>query len=66
MSQHKAVTGFPFIPISFSNRNIALSLASLEGFEPPTGRLEGGCSIHLSYRDAEAYFTRLPRPDVES
>ena len=26
-------------------------MASLEGFEPPTGRLEGGCSIRLSYRD---------------
>ena len=29
-------------------------MASLEGFEPPTGRLEGGCSILLSYRDVYA------------
>ena len=26
-------------------------LASQEGFEPPTVRLEGGCSIQLSYYD---------------
>ena len=27
-------------------------LASQEGFEPPTVRLEGGCSIQLSYCDS--------------
>ncbi len=26
-------------------------MASLEGFEPPTVRLEGACSIQLSYKD---------------
>lgn len=30
----------------------SVSMASLEGFEPPTRRLEGGRSIPLSYRDA--------------
>lgn len=29
-------------------------LASQEGFEPPTVRLEGGCSIRLSYYDISA------------
>lgn len=29
-------------------------LASQEGFEPPTVRLEGGCSIQLSYYDKSA------------
>ena len=28
------------------------ALASLAGFEPATGCLEGSCSIQLSYRDA--------------
>jgi hypothetical protein len=27
----------------------AIRLATQEGFEPPTNRLEGGCSIQLSY-----------------
>ena len=28
-------------------------MASLEGFEPPTVRLEGACSIQLSYQDSD-------------
>lgn len=31
-------------------------LASQEGFEPPTVRLEGGCSIQLSYRTIATSF----------
>lgn len=31
-------------------------LASQEGFEPPTVRLEGGCSIRLSYYDIATKF----------
>ena len=34
-------------------------LASQEGFEPPTVRLEGGCSILLSYYDNSCNTTKL-------
>ena len=30
---------------------VLFSMASTEGFEPPTVRLEGACSIQLSYVD---------------
>ena len=31
-------------------------MASTEGFEPPTVRLEGACSIQLSYVDIVLYY----------
>lgn len=31
-------------------------LASLRGFEPPTYRLGGDCSIQLSYKDIQINF----------
>ena len=31
-------------------------MASTEGFEPPTVRLEGACSIQLSYVDILLYY----------
>ena len=34
-------------------------IASWEGFEPPTVRLEGGCSILLSYYDNSCNTTKL-------
>ena len=36
------------IPLEIFQRDV---LASQEGFEPPTVRLEGECSIQLSYYD---------------
>lgn len=32
-------------------------MASSEGFEPPTVRLEGACSIQLSYEDSAIIIT---------
>ena len=34
-------------------------MASLEGFEPPTVRLEGACSIQLSYKDTRMILSEL-------
>ena len=33
-------------------RSLYKKMASWEGFEPPTDRLEGDCSIQLSYQDS--------------
>lgn len=45
-------------------KSLAVSLTSQEGFEPPTVRLEGGCSIQLSYCDSSfatiAIIEKLP------
>lgn len=35
-------------------------LAVPEGFEPSTGRLEGGCSIQLSYETVPPFWTKAP------
>ena len=40
-------------------KSLAVSLTSQEGFEPPTVRLEGGCSILLSYYDNSCNTTKL-------
>lgn len=48
-------------PLEIFQRDV---LASQEGFEPPTVRLEGGCSIQLSYCDSSfatiAIIEKLP------
>ena len=33
------------------NKGFRFQMASSEGFEPPTVRLEGACSVQLSYED---------------
>lgn len=49
------------IPLEIFQRDV---LASQEGFEPPTVRLEGECSIQLSYYD-RSLTTRLIVSDFE-
>ncbi len=39
--------------------------ASLNGLEPLTVRLEGGCSIQLSYKDSAIMIAKLPRLDKD-
>ncbi len=40
-------------------RGAFVIVTSQEGFEPPTVRLEGGCSILLSYYDNSCNTTKL-------
>ena len=48
-------------PLEINQREV---LASQEGFEPPTVRLEGECSIQLSYYD-RSLTTKLIVSDFE-
>ena len=40
---------FPRLPFQAGNWSLSMPLATPAGFEPATCRLEGGCSIQLSY-----------------
>ena len=48
-------------PMEINQRDV---LASQEGFEPPTVRLEGECSIQLSYYD-RSLTTKMILADFE-
>jgi hypothetical protein len=58
-AQHTMPTGSALVQIKTDMFEInELSVARLEGFEPPTPCSGGTCSIHLSYRRA----AKAPRP----